>query len=466
MGHKETVKDTARVLGRMYDAIEYRGFGETIADELAQWAGVPVYNGLTDEWHPTQILADFLTIREHVAEAARARSSFCYLGDARFNMADTLPRSAARSSAWTSASRRRSRCGRATRSSTLAREIAGRDRRAAITITEDVAEAVARLRLPAHRRLGLDGRAGRGLGGADRAAARRTRSTRETMALTGNPDVKFMHCLPAFHNTDTQVGKEIVREVRARGARGDRGGLRVAGVDRLRRGREPACTRSRPSWSRRSGADDARRRRARRQRAAAPRPGADAPRTSARTRAPPAGRSRRSRVEHELVISHGNGPQVGLLALQGSAYTAVETYPLDVLGAQTEGMIGYILAAGARQRAAVRAAPRDAADDDRGRPRRPGVRRTRRSRSGRSTTTDEADRARRPRRAGRSSPTATACRRVVPSPAAAADLRHRADRVAARARLRRDLRRRRRHPDHVHRRAGAGRPAARSASRR
>src|SRR3954468_20656532 len=88
MGHKETVKDTARVLGRMYDAIEYRGFSETTADELARWGGVPVYNGLTDEWHPTQILADFLTIREHVPKPLE-EISFCYLGDARFNMADT-----------------------------------------------------------------------------------------------------------------------------------------------------------------------------------------------------------------------------------------------------------------------------------------------------------------------------------------------------------------------------------------
>src|SRR6266576_2046988 len=88
MGHKETVKDTARVLGRMYDAIEYRGFGENVADELAEWAGVPVYNGLTDEWHPTQILADFLTIREHVPKPLD-EVKFCYLGDARFNMADT-----------------------------------------------------------------------------------------------------------------------------------------------------------------------------------------------------------------------------------------------------------------------------------------------------------------------------------------------------------------------------------------
>src|SRR3954462_9531050 len=88
MGHKETAKDTARVLGRMYDAIEYRGFGEGVADELAKWSGVPVYNGLTDEWHPTQILADFLTIREHVDKPLN-EVAFCYLGDARFNMADT-----------------------------------------------------------------------------------------------------------------------------------------------------------------------------------------------------------------------------------------------------------------------------------------------------------------------------------------------------------------------------------------
>src|SRR5436190_4534977 len=88
MGHKETVKDTARVLGRMYDAIEFRGFSEAVADELAEWAGVPVYNGLTDEWHPTQILADFLTFREHVPKPLD-EVVFCYLGDARFNMADT-----------------------------------------------------------------------------------------------------------------------------------------------------------------------------------------------------------------------------------------------------------------------------------------------------------------------------------------------------------------------------------------
>src|SRR5947208_6130477 len=88
MGHKETAKDTARVLGRMYDAIEFRGYAESVADELASWSGVPVYNGLTDEWHPTQILADFLTMREHIGKPLE-EISFCYLGDARFNMADT-----------------------------------------------------------------------------------------------------------------------------------------------------------------------------------------------------------------------------------------------------------------------------------------------------------------------------------------------------------------------------------------
>src|SRR3954451_1013278 len=88
MGHKETVKDTARVLGRMYDAIEYRGFGQEIVEELADYAGVPVYNGLTDEWHPTQVLADFLTFKEHIPKPLN-EVVFCYLGDARFNMANS-----------------------------------------------------------------------------------------------------------------------------------------------------------------------------------------------------------------------------------------------------------------------------------------------------------------------------------------------------------------------------------------
>src|ERR1043166_899689 len=88
MGHKETVKDTARVLGRMYDAIEYRGFAQDTAEQLAEWAGVPIYNGLTDEWHPTQILAHFLASGDHHGKPL-SEVPFCYLGDARFNMADS-----------------------------------------------------------------------------------------------------------------------------------------------------------------------------------------------------------------------------------------------------------------------------------------------------------------------------------------------------------------------------------------
>src|SRR5436189_2700205 len=205
MGHKETVKDTARVLGRMYDAIEYRGFGENVADELAEWAGVPVYNGLTDEWHPTQILADFLTIREHVPKPLD-EVAFCYLGDARFNMADTYlvggaklgmdVRIAAPQSLWPSEEFR-----------SLANETA-ESTGAKITITEDVAEAVKGCDV-------LFTDVWVSMGEPDEVWKERIellmpyQVNAEAMKLTGNPDVKFMHCLPAFHNTETQVGKEI-----------------------------------------------------------------------------------------------------------------------------------------------------------------------------------------------------------------------------------------------------------------
>jgi ornithine carbamoyltransferase len=205
MGHKETVKDTARVLGRMYDAIEYRGFGETVAEELALWAGVPVYNGLTDEWHPTQILADFLTFEEHVPKPLD-QVVFCYLGDARFNMADSYliggaklgmdVRIASPKELWPAQEIR-----------DLATAITHQSG-ARILITDDVEEAVA---------------------GADVLLTDVWVSMGEpadvwqeridlllpyqinarTMELTGNPNCKFMHCLPAFHNSETSVGKEI-----------------------------------------------------------------------------------------------------------------------------------------------------------------------------------------------------------------------------------------------------------------
>jgi ornithine carbamoyltransferase len=205
LGRKETVKDTARVLGRMYDAIEYRGFAQETAEQLAEFAGVPVYNGLTDDWHPTQTLADFLTFREHVDKPLN-EVSFCYLGDARSNMGNSYlvdgaklgmdVRIASPKSLWP-----RDEVIRLARS--LAEETGAR-----IAITEDVAEAVK----------GADfllTDVWVSMGEPDAVWAERIELLRpyqvnsETMAATGNPDAKFMHCLPAFHNTDTQVGKEI-----------------------------------------------------------------------------------------------------------------------------------------------------------------------------------------------------------------------------------------------------------------
>jgi ornithine carbamoyltransferase len=205
IGGKETVRDTARVLGRMYDAIEYRGFGTEIADELAAYAGVPVYNGLTDEWHPTQILADFLTFREHVPKPLN-EVAFCYLGDARFNMANTYlvggaklgmdVRIAAPASLWPQDA-----------VVTLANAFAA-ESGAKIAITEDVADAVAGCDV-------LLTDVWVSMGEPAEAWAERIELLKpyqvnaETMALAGNPDVKFMHCLPAFHDRGTSVGREI-----------------------------------------------------------------------------------------------------------------------------------------------------------------------------------------------------------------------------------------------------------------
>jgi ornithine carbamoyltransferase len=205
MGHKETVKDTARVLGRMYDAIEYRGFAQDTAEELAKWAGVPIYNGLTDEWHPTQILADFLTFREHVPKPF-AEVAFCYLGDARFNMADSYLIGGAKLGMDVRIASPKSLWPREEIVET-ARSIAS-ETGAQITISEDVAEAVRGADV-------LLTDVWVSMGEADEVWKERIelltpyQVNAETMAATGNPDAKFMHCLPAFHNTETQVGKEI-----------------------------------------------------------------------------------------------------------------------------------------------------------------------------------------------------------------------------------------------------------------
>jgi ornithine carbamoyltransferase len=205
MGHKETVKDTARVLGRMYDAIEYRGFAQDTAEELARWAGVPIYNGLTDEWHPTQILADFLTFREHIPKPLD-EVAFCYIGDARFNMADSYLIGGAKLGMDVRIASPKSLWPRE-EIVELARSIAT-ETGAEITLTDDPKEAVK----------GADvilTDVWVSMGEPDEVWVQRIdllkpyQVNTELMSATGNPDAKFMHCLPAFHNTDTQVGKEI-----------------------------------------------------------------------------------------------------------------------------------------------------------------------------------------------------------------------------------------------------------------
>jgi len=205
IGHKETMKDTARVLGRMYDAIEYRGYGQAIVEELAAHAGVPVYNGLTDEFHPTQILADVLTMIEH-SDKPLEKIAFCYLGDARNNMGNSLlaggailgmdVRLAAPKSCWPEA--------------TLVEKcrVIAKKSGARITITEDVAEGV-----QGADYLYTD--VWVSMGEPESKWEERIRVmkpyqvNRHAMELTGNPNVKFLHCLPAFHNRCTKVGAEI-----------------------------------------------------------------------------------------------------------------------------------------------------------------------------------------------------------------------------------------------------------------
>ncbi len=208
IGHKETMKDTARVLGRIYDAIEYRGFGQATAEQLAEHAGVPVYNGLTDEFHPTQVLADLLTIREHSGKPY-SRVVLCFLGDAGNNMGDSLLIGGAKMGMDIRLGAPKS-CWPVQHIIDEAEAIAT-DTGARITITEDVAEAVNGCDF-IYTDVWLS------MGEAKEKWAERIKLLKpyqvnaSVMKLTGNPDVKFMHCLPAFHNTETKVGKEILQQ--------------------------------------------------------------------------------------------------------------------------------------------------------------------------------------------------------------------------------------------------------------
>ena len=208
IGQKESMKDTARVLGRMYDGIEYRGFGQEIVEELAQYAGVPVWNGLTDEFHPTQILADFLTMQEH-SDKPLSEIKFCYLGDARNNMGNSLMVGAAKLGMDFRAAAPKA-CQPAIELQEECREIAA-ETGAKITITDNVAEAVKDCDF-------LYTDVWVSMGEPESVWEDRIRLllpyqiNAETMKLTGNPNVKFLHCLPAFHNRETKVGEQIYQK--------------------------------------------------------------------------------------------------------------------------------------------------------------------------------------------------------------------------------------------------------------
>ena len=205
IGHKETMKDTARVLGRMYDGIEYRGYEQAQVEELARYAGVPVWNGLTNEAHPTQVLADFLTMQEHSHKPLEA-VSFCFLGDVGYNMADSLMIGAAKMGIDIRlAGPRQSwpRQQRVEQAQTLARETGAR-----ITLTED-AEAAVRGCDFLYTDVWVSMGESSDLWGEHIHQMLPYQANSRLMAMTNNPNTKCMHCLPALHNTDTRLGKEI-----------------------------------------------------------------------------------------------------------------------------------------------------------------------------------------------------------------------------------------------------------------
>ena len=208
IGQKESMRDTARVLGRMYDGIEYRGFGQDIVEELAEYAGVPVWNGLTNEFHPTQILADFLTMIEH-SDKPLNKMVFCYLGDARFNMGNSLMVGSAKMGIDFRIAAPAA-CQPAQELVAKCREIA-KDTGAKITITENVDEAVRDADF-------LYTDVWVSMGEPDSVWEERIRLLKpyqvnmSVIRKTGNPGVKFLHCLPAFHNRETKIGEDIYKK--------------------------------------------------------------------------------------------------------------------------------------------------------------------------------------------------------------------------------------------------------------
>ncbi|CNI88668.1 ornithine carbamoyltransferase subunit I [Yersinia mollaretii] len=209
IGHKESIKDTARVLGRMYDGIQYRGHGQQVVETLAEYAGVPVWNGLTNEFHPTQLLADLLTMQEHLPGKPLSEMKFAYLGDARNNMGNSMLEAAALvgmdlrlvapKACWPEAQL-------VADCQAQAQKTGGK-----ITLTEDIAEGVkgadflytdvwvsmGEPKTVWHERVAL---------------LKPYQVNMQVVKLTGNPQVKFLHCLPAFHDDQTLLGKQMAEQ--------------------------------------------------------------------------------------------------------------------------------------------------------------------------------------------------------------------------------------------------------------
>jgi len=208
IGIKETMKDTARVLGRMYDGIEYRGFAQKTVEELSEYSGVPVWNGLTNEFHPTQILADFLTMREH-SDKPLNQISYAYLGDARFNMGNSLLVGGAKMGMDVRVV--------APKSLQPAAELVAECRKVAeqtgarITITDDVDAGVKGCDF-IYTDIWVS------MGEPDEVWKERISLLKpyqvnaSLMKRTGNPDCKFMHCLPSYHNRDTKAGEDVYQK--------------------------------------------------------------------------------------------------------------------------------------------------------------------------------------------------------------------------------------------------------------
>jgi ornithine carbamoyltransferase len=208
IGHKESFKDTARVLGRMYDAIEYRGSAQQGVEQLAKYAGVPVYNGLTDEYHPTQMLADVMTMREH-SDKPISDIKYAYVGDTRSNMGHSLMivgclmgmdvRICGPKSLWPSAEYRQ-----------IAEDLAAKSG-ARLTVTDDTAAAVKGVDF-IHTDVWVSMGEPKDVWKERIKLLTPYQVNPALMKASGNAQVKFMHCLPAFHDTETVLGKQIAQD--------------------------------------------------------------------------------------------------------------------------------------------------------------------------------------------------------------------------------------------------------------